>query len=71
MLKGVPVPNTDTIATRRGRSARAKTVTLSLDEQVQDFLDARNGLRTCDVLYGTSSDMLLPRRLATRKGKRA
>ena len=63
--------NTDTIATRRGRSARAKIVTLSLDEQVQDFLDARDGLRAYDVLYGNSSDMLLPRRLAARKGKRA
>ena len=71
MLKGVSMPNTDTIATRRGRSTRAKIITLSLDEQVQDFLDARDGLRTYDVLYGNSSDMLLPRRLATRKGKRA
>lgn len=71
MLKGVLMPNTDTIATRRGRSARAKVITLSLDEQVQDFLDARDGLRTYDVLYGNSSDVLLPRRLATRKGKRA
>lgn len=71
MLKGVPVPNTDTIATRRSRSTRAKVITLSLDEQVQDFLDARDGLRTYDVLYGDSSDALLPRRLAARKGKRA
>ena len=63
--------NTDTIATRRGRSARAKVITLSLDEQVQDFLDARDGLRSYDVLYGNSSDALLPRHLATRKGKRA
>ncbi|HEV2265202.1 MAG TPA: hypothetical protein VGR79_11805 [Stellaceae bacterium] len=65
------MPNTDTIATRRGRSMRAKVITLSLDEQVQDFLDARDGLRTYDVLYGNSSDTLLPRRFATRKGKRA
>jgi len=65
------MPNTDMIAMRRGRSTHAKSVTLSLDEQVQDFLDARDGLRTYDVLYGTSSDTLLPRRLATRKGKRA
>lgn len=71
MLKGVPVPNTDMIAIRRGRSTRAKVITLSLDEQVQDFLDARDGLRTYDVLYGDSSDALLPRRLAGRKGKRA
>ena len=71
MLKGVPMPNTDTIAMRRGRNTRAKLMTLSLDEQVQDFLDARDGLRTYDVLYGNSSDTLLPRRLATRKGKRA
>lgn len=61
--------NTDTIATRRGRTV--KSMTLSLDEQVQDFLDARDGLRTYDVLYGDSSDALLPRRLAARKGKRA
>jgi len=71
MLKGVPMPNTDTIATRRGRSTRAKVITLSLDEQVEDFLDARDGLRTYDVLYGNSSDTLLLRRFATRKGKRA
>ena len=69
MLKGVLMPNTDTIATRRGRSARAKTVTLSLDEQVQDFLDARDGLRMYDALYGDLGDKLMPRRLG--KAKRA
>jgi len=71
MLKGALMPNTDTIAIRRGRGSRAKLMTLSLDEQVQDFLDARDGLRTYDVLYGNSSDALLPRRLTSRKGKRA
>jgi len=65
------MPNTDTITARCGRSTRAKPVTLSLDEQVQDFLDARDGLRIYDALYGNSSDTLLPRRLGTGKGKRA
>ncbi len=65
------MPNTDMIATRRGRSTRAKTITLSLDEQVRDFLDARDGLRIYDALYGNSSDTLLPRRLNTGKSKRA
>ncbi|MDE2512901.1 MAG: hypothetical protein KGL22_02260 [Alphaproteobacteria bacterium] len=65
------MPNTDMIATRRGRSTRAKTITLSLDEQVRDFLDARDGLRIYDALYGNSSDTLLPRRLGTGKSKRA
>lgn len=65
------MPNTDMIATRRGHSTRAKTITLSLDEQVQDFLDARDGLRIYDALYGNSSDTLLPRRLNTGKSKRA
>ncbi|MGB8180800.1 MAG: hypothetical protein WCF13_00355 [Stellaceae bacterium] len=65
------MPNTDTIAARRGRGTRAKPMTLSLDEQVQDFLDARDGLRIYDALYGNSSDTLLPRRLGTGKGKRA
>ncbi len=65
------MPNTETIATRRGRSTRAKTITLSLDEQVRDFLDARDGLRIYDALYGNSSDTLLPRRLGTGKSKRA
>ncbi|MDE2165762.1 MAG: hypothetical protein KGJ66_05430 [Alphaproteobacteria bacterium] len=63
--------NTDTLATRRSRSQRAKSVTLSLDEQVQDFLDARDGLRIYDALYGNLGDKLLPRRLATGKSKRA
>lgn len=65
------MPNTDMIATRRGRSTRAKIITLSLDEQVRDFLDARDGLRIYDALYGNSSDTLLPRRLNTGKSKRA
>lgn len=65
------MPNTDMIATRRSRSTRAKLMTLSLDEQVQDFLDARDGLRIYDALYGNSSDTLLPRRLGTGKSKRA
>lgn len=65
------MPNTDMIATRHGRSTRAKTITLSLDEQVRDFLDARDGLRIYDALYGNSSDTLLPRRLNTGKSKRA
>ncbi|MBU6507801.1 MAG: hypothetical protein KGQ82_09905 [Alphaproteobacteria bacterium] len=65
------MPNTDMIATRRGRSTRAKIITLSLDEQVRDFLDARDGLRIYDALYGNSSDTLLPRRLGTGKSKRA
>jgi hypothetical protein len=63
--------NTDTLATRRSRSQRAKSVTLSLDEQVQDFLDARDGLRIYDALYGNLGDKLLPRRLAAGKSKRA
>jgi hypothetical protein len=61
--------NADTVLTRRSRSARAKSMTLSLDEQVQDFLDARDGLRIYDALYGDLDDKLLPRRLG--KGKRA
>ena len=65
------MPNTDMIATRRSRSTRAKTITLSLDEQVRDFLDARDGLRIYDALYGNSSDTLLPRCLGTGKSKRA
>jgi hypothetical protein len=63
--------NADTIAIRRGRTARAKSTTLSLDEQVQDFLDARDGLRIYDALYGELGDRLLPRRLGAGKGKRA
>lgn len=63
--------NADTIAMRRSRSPRAKALTLSLDEQVQDFLDARDGLRIYDALYGRLGDKLLPRRLGAGKGKRA
>ena len=65
------MPNTDTIAIRRGRSMCAKSMTLSLDEQVQEFLEARDGLRLYDALYGESSDKLMPRRLGIGKGKRA
>ena len=64
------MPNADTMVTRRGRSARAKSLTLSLDEQVEDFLDARDGLRIYDALYGDMGDKLLPRRLGSVKGKR-
>ncbi|MGH6968520.1 MAG: hypothetical protein ACREEL_00530 [Stellaceae bacterium] len=63
------MPNTDMIVPRHGRAACAKSMTLSLDEQVEDFLDARDGLRMYDALYGQASDKLLPRRLGT--GKRA
>ncbi|MDE2228912.1 MAG: hypothetical protein KGL11_07730 [Alphaproteobacteria bacterium] len=63
--------NIDTMAMRRGRSTRAKSTTLSLDEQVQDFMDARDGLRIFDALYGNAGDRLLPRRLDTIKAKRA
>ncbi|HVA35857.1 MAG TPA: hypothetical protein VNG52_06435 [Stellaceae bacterium] len=62
--------NIDTVAMRRGRSMRAKSLTLSLDKQVQDFLDARDGLRMYDALYGETSDKLLPRRLGAGKSKR-
>ncbi|GEM_PF-7097992 len=65
------MPNSDTLTMRRVRSAKITSSTLSLDEQVQDFLDARDGLRLYDALYGDSSDRLLPRRLGTGTGKRA
>ena len=65
------MPNTDMVVARRSRSTRAKAVTLSLDEQVQDFLDARDGLRIYDAFYGNSSNTLLPRRLGNGKDKRA
>jgi len=65
------MPNSGTMTMRRNRTARAKFTTLSLDEQVQDFLDARDGLRMYDALYGETSDKLLPRRLGAGKGKRA
>jgi hypothetical protein len=52
------------------RALPAKT--LSLDEQVQDFLDARKGLRLFDALYAGMADKLLPRKLAGfEKAKRA
>jgi len=56
---------------RRGRAARSKMRTLSLDEQVQDFMDARGGLRLYDTIYAEASHKLLPRRLADLKTKRA
>jgi hypothetical protein len=46
--------------------------TLSLDEQVQDFMDARDGLRLYDALYAGTIDKLLPRKLTSfAKAKRA
>jgi len=53
--------------------SRAFTLkTLSLDEQVQDFMDARDGLRLYDALYAGAIDKLLPRKLAAfDKAKRA
>jgi hypothetical protein len=65
------MPNSGTMTMRRNRAARAKFTTLSLDEQVQDFLDARDGLRMYDALYGETGDKLLPRRLGGGKAKRA
>lgn len=62
--------NGDTIAMRRKRSACAKSLTLSLDEQVQDFLDARDSLHLYDARYSELGDNLLPRRLGAAKSKR-
>jgi hypothetical protein len=46
--------------------------TLALDEQVQDFMDARKGLRLYDALYAGTTDKLLPRKLAGfERAKRA
>jgi hypothetical protein len=62
--------NGETIAMRRKRGTHAKSLTLSLDEQVQDFLDARDGLYLYDAQYAELGDKLLPRRLGPIRSKR-
>jgi hypothetical protein len=46
------------------RRRRGKTKTLSLDEQIEDFLDARGGLRLADADFGETLFKHLPRRLS-------
>jgi hypothetical protein len=54
------------------RGGRGKLKTLSLDEQIEEFLDARGGLRLYDADYGQTLFKHLPRRLADIfKAKRA
>ncbi|HUE19468.1 MAG TPA: hypothetical protein VMQ63_06815 [Stellaceae bacterium] len=43
---------------------RGKIKTLSLDEQIEDFLDARGGLRLADADFGETLFKHLPRRLS-------
>ncbi len=46
------------------RRGRGKIKTLSLDEQIEEFLDTRGGLRLYDAVYGQTLFKHLPRRLA-------
>jgi hypothetical protein len=62
----------DPLTSESPRRGRGKIKTLSLDEQIEEFLAARGGLRLCDAVYGQKLFKQLPRRLAdVFKTKRA
>jgi len=62
----------DQFSSESPRRGRGKIKTLSLDEQIEEFLSARGGLRLCDAVYGQKLFKQLPRRLADAfKTKRA